>query len=149
MLAFLEHKALAEETLTRLVRAGLVLGLLIWVPFLALGSQLEQPAHGLCVDFGMALVFVWLIHGARRSFGGLAGRVLSSPLATWLGKISYGIYVFHIPVRATLARLWSGGAMHPWALGLMAAIGTVLLAAASWRFFEKPLNDLKARFEYA
>ena len=105
LLALLAHRGMDDAALARLGRAILAAGLLIWAPFLASGSHLETPAHALLVDLAMALVFGWAVLGARRAFSGVAGRVLASPLAAWVGKISYGVYVLHLPVHATLGRL--------------------------------------------
>jgi peptidoglycan/LPS O-acetylase OafA/YrhL len=67
------------------------------------------------------------------------------PLA-YLGKISYGLYVFHLPcivvVSTSLANVMKHGSAIP-ALAL-----TVLLAMTSWRLFESPINDLKRFFPY-
>lgn len=75
------------------------------------------------------------------------GRVLSAPWLRSLGTISYGVYLFHMPIlylahglilgRDTeypgLADLPSVGATG------LALILTLLLASLSWRYFERPL----------
>jgi len=100
-----------------------------------------------------ALFFVWLIDGAARGFGGVFGRMLQLHPLTYLGKISYGLYVFH----PFIAR------MVPWAFAragvpyptrrpvefVVLSVATILAAAASWHFYERPLNDLKRYFSYA
>lgn len=55
------------------------------------------------------------------------------PLAR-LGRISYGVYLFHFP-------LWhaAGDLAHPWRAGLV-LIGSVLLAEASYRWIETPFQ---------
>jgi peptidoglycan/LPS O-acetylase OafA/YrhL len=98
-----------------------------------------------------ALFFVWVIDGAARGFGGIAGRTLELRPLTYLGRISYGLYVFH-PLVAGLAywlfeqvgRPYQG---HPGVLFGPLVIATIALAALSWHLYERPLNDLKRRFD--
>lgn len=67
----------------------------------------------------------------------------------YLGKISYGLYVFHmLAIRFALDLL--GGSVHTlrgyivyWCLGLLL---TLVLAALSYRFYESPFLRLKERF---
>ncbi len=54
----------------------------------------------------------------------------------YLGTISYGIYLWHLPVILALKRVsWvNGPTALPWVIGI-----TLLFASLSWHFFEKPL----------
>jgi peptidoglycan/LPS O-acetylase OafA/YrhL len=73
--------------------------------------------------------------------------VLSSPswLAMeplrYLGRISYGVYLYHWPLFLLGEKLKPHGLGHFWALGLIALI--VGLAALSYEFVEKPFLGLK------
>jgi peptidoglycan/LPS O-acetylase OafA/YrhL len=79
-----------------------------------------------------------------------------APLS-YLGKISYGVYLYHTLVYFLVLgayRIWvffplPGMRIDPWhkALIIVCQIGTtVLLAAASYRYLERPLLALKERF---
>lgn len=60
------------------------------------------------------------------------------------GDYSYGIYLFHFPIQQTLVHLFPG-MREWWLLFPAAAILTMLFAAASWHFIEKPSLSLKKR----
>jgi peptidoglycan/LPS O-acetylase OafA/YrhL len=99
-----------------------------------------------------AFVFCWLVEGASRGFGGSAGRLLEWRPIVYLGKISYGIYLFHyfVPPALSKAAAWLGvdysqrGSLN----FLVASLVTVAIASLSWRLFEGPINDLKRHFSY-
>ena len=63
-----------------------------------------------------------------------APKLLALPL--YLGKVSYGIYLWHLPVLLVLARHTQ---LTPLAALFVAAAATLALAAASWHFSERPL----------
>lgn len=63
----------------------------------------------------------------------------------YLGRISYGLYVFHGPVLWLFA--YSHFFQHRAFSILATGACTLLLAAASYRFFETPFLRLKSRFE--
>ena len=63
-------------------------------------------------------------------------RLLESRLAQWLGKVSFSLYLVHVPILATWAFLL-GDANWPWAVA--AGLVTSLAAGwAMWRFVERP-----------
>ena len=59
----------------------------------------------------------------------------------YLGRISYGLYVFHLLAVTLSTRLQSGRFHLPVAFAI-----TVALAAASYKWLEKPFLRLKSRF---
>ncbi len=76
-------------------------------------------------------------------------RLLSHPVLAWIGTISYGIYLWHLPVLDLVAphllpptRSASlDGAVLTWAL---VVLGAVACGAASWYLIERPLQRLFA-----
>lgn len=71
-----------------------------------------------------------------------------------LGRISYGLYLFHMSVFALVMALVNRGlAPHRiieaglLRLGVVGGL-TILAASASWVLFERPINDLKRHFRY-
>jgi peptidoglycan/LPS O-acetylase OafA/YrhL len=86
-----------------------------------------------------ALVLIGLAIG-----GGLVARTLSTPLAVYLGKSSYAMYILHVPLLWWYLR---------WSRGFPAAAYLALVIAASalvYRVVEEPANRwLRARLHTA
>jgi peptidoglycan/LPS O-acetylase OafA/YrhL len=90
------------------------------------------------------LAFALLVLGLWSSSGRLA-RALAFKPAAYLGKISYGLYVYHF-IMIDRARAIAGDAPFP--LGVVAFAGTVAISILSWHFFESPILALKRWFLY-
>lgn len=77
------------------------------------------------------------------------GRLMSAPLLVYLGRMSYGLYVYH-RFGLELAELaLPGTAGAPLAgRAALALFITGALSAASYRWLEMPFLRLKARFTY-
>ena len=103
-------------------------------------------------DIFWALFFVWLIDRAAKRFGGVAGRILELRPIVYLGKISYGLYVIHLFMILGVPWLFQRLRIpYPNALGLqfgLFVLATFILAALSWKLYERPLNDLKRLVPY-
>jgi len=76
----------------------------------------------------------------------------------WLGRISYGIYMYHLivlaPILKGMEHLWNGRLLAHFAaapvqvnaaLYLMVLAGTIVLAGLSYQFFELQFLSLKRR----
>lgn len=64
-------------------------------------------------------------------------RLLSGKAASWLGKVSYSLYLVHLPILLTLVHLFSGQVPLP--LLLAATVVLSLVAAGlSYRWIESP-----------
>jgi peptidoglycan/LPS O-acetylase OafA/YrhL len=101
-------------------------------------------------DLLYALVFCSLIFGASIGFGGRSGRFLQWRPLRYLGKISYGLYVYHplILGLSTFLVGLAGASLARFDLArrIFAALLTLVVASLSWRLMERPLNDLKRYF---
>jgi peptidoglycan/LPS O-acetylase OafA/YrhL len=101
-----------------------------------------QNCLGYALDAGgTVLIFLAFFGAPRRYF---------PKWILYLGKISYGLYVFHLAVMELVKRalpqpgyqaLWTGSVL---AVSLLLTIG---IASISYHYFEKPFLRLKARFE--
>lgn len=69
--------------------------------------------------------------------------VLESKPAVSLGRVSYGVYLWHIPITIALDRHWPNIAPLP--LFTVVLIGSVAAAAVSYRFVELPCLRVKRR----
>jgi hypothetical protein len=67
----------------------------------------------------------------------LMGRAFGVAPMRWIGKRSYGIYLWHWPVIAIAAAI-TGGPGNAW-LWLVEAAAAIGLAAASWKWVETPI----------
>ena len=99
------------------------------------------------------LFFGWLIHRAAVGFTGhLRKFMLWKPLL-YLGKISYGLYIFHKFISIIIPHVFSNlGLVYPenYAVQSVLLIGiNILLASFTWYVIEKPINNLKNRFPYS
>lgn len=100
-----------------------------------------------------AMLFTCLIYRAARGFTGITGAVLRLPLLIYIGKISYGMYVYHYIVAFAFERYLlpalgvplPEGNFHRFALYTS---GTILVSMASWHAIEFPLSRLKKYLRY-
>ena len=101
----------------------------------------------------VAAIGAWLVWQARHPLRGAAGRVLSDDRMVYLGKISYGVYLYHMVTPALVDalgmtrwplawRLFEAGSLHGFAVHC--AI-TIALAGLSFRYFETPIRKLAGR----
>lgn len=112
----------------------------LWVP--AWAAAFMSTAAG--------LFFAWLVAGASAGFKGPLGWLLALRPVRFVGKISYGIYLFHMFTPGILQR--AHAPLPPphrvWARFFVYAIATVLAGTASWYLIESPLNSLKRKYRY-
>jgi peptidoglycan/LPS O-acetylase OafA/YrhL len=133
---------------------------LLWLALLAslvlIGVSWLRPfgmsweANEITSGYGAALLFCFLVERARRGIGGTVGALLEAAPLRYVGKISYGVYVYHLFMPALLAFVVGsvGIAYAPGALdGFLVLSGlTVIVASISWYALERPLNGLKRFF---
>ena len=100
---------------------------------------------------------ILLIQRAKYGFKGVTGWVLDLPVFQYLGKISYGLYVYHnfMPLlwRCLTGQetrypmpfvLFTSPRMSSPLVNLIAAgILLIAISSLSWFLFEKPINSLK------
>ena len=97
--------------------------------------------------------------GATAVRGTIPARVLGARWLRALGKYSYAMYVFHVPIWAHVQPLVFPGNRVPAvlgshvlpsvALGVLCGLLTFAAALASWNLYEKQFLKLKRYFAYA
>lgn len=120
--------------------AALVACLAIWMGAPGLSDMAEVIGYPLT---GAACCL--LIFAVDQS--ALATRVLGSKSMRHLGKISYGVYVFHIlGLRLSEMLVEQVGVSAPYAQLVIAIVITLALAEISYHLLERPFLLLKERF---
>ena len=147
-----EPSFLKKKYAARLSGIGLYAGL----PLLVLALVLRllntgQLFHVVFSDFSIALIGVWLISKASVGFEGKIGRLLEWRPVTYMGTISYGVYLYHNFMRLLVPAILRRVGLSHISLGLkliLMSLATFGIASASWYFFERPVNNLKKHFSY-
>ncbi len=106
-------------------------------------------------------ITILVIHKTVNGFSGIVATILRNPITVYLGKISYGLYVYHnfmpwlvrcfrgiesaypIPIPPLLKDFGSN-TLATLSLQFLLLIG---ISSLSWYYFERPLNKLKVYFE--
>jgi len=73
----------------------------------------------------------------------LPHRVFQSPPLVFLGRICYGLYLWHYPIFMII--MFAFGVREPLLVGLIGVPLTFLFALLSWRFIESPALRMKDR----
>jgi peptidoglycan/LPS O-acetylase OafA/YrhL len=106
-----------------------------------LKSVLVEP-----IEAGACII---LVARTASGFGGYIARFLSMPGLVFAGRISYGLYIYHILVAMLLPRWMPASARFlittPSLRLMLYGIVTLLLAAISWRFLEQPIIRARSR----
>ena len=93
-----------------------------------------------------AVFLAWLLAASLNGINGWGGRVLSWGPIVYLGRISYGVYVYHvfvIIVASPILVSWGlHGTFEVFRLAFLFVI-TISLASLSWHFVEQPFMAWK------
>jgi peptidoglycan/LPS O-acetylase OafA/YrhL len=120
---------------------------------LAVGLETAGTVHEMIRQFFYGLIGLALV--LPMAWGGgvptRIGRFLNSRVMTYLGTLSYGVYLWHqfvfIKIRAAFG--WPVFDGHFWPLFVGAVLGSVAIAALSHRFIEAPLSQRVHRLSAA
>ncbi|HRH33937.1 MAG TPA: acyltransferase [Catalimonadaceae bacterium] len=94
----------------------------------------------------------FLIYAAAEGIKKPFSWFFNSPLVMYMGKISYGIYLYHLFVPDLIKYLIAffnfpePGETLNWVLFCLA---TMAICSASWHWIEQPVNRMKNRFRYS
>jgi peptidoglycan/LPS O-acetylase OafA/YrhL len=117
-----------------------ILAVLTFFAITALGYFDHNYWYILLYRTSIALVCVFLIGWSAQGWQGAAKYFFEHPFLVYLGKISYGFYLFH-PFVPQFCAKFSGNTSLLLYFGV-----TVALSSLSFYCFEHPINALKDRF---
>jgi peptidoglycan/LPS O-acetylase OafA/YrhL len=148
LLAMLVHRQPRERFLGRWLYVLLAVSLLSVVLVV---TFYQVNIYLLLHDSTQAVLFSCLIYLASVRFGGFAGRLMERKPILYVGKISYGLYVYHplMPRLAQFILLHLTGvsvAEKTWLISGAAVVLSLGIASLSWQLMERPINDLKRHF---
>jgi peptidoglycan/LPS O-acetylase OafA/YrhL len=100
------------------------------------------------MDLGASIVFAALVYRATQGRKDLLGKTLQWGPLLYIGKISYGIYIYHAFMSPLLVWIWSQAdlpAVSPNSviIPLTLCAMTIIVASFSWYLIEQPINRLK------
>lgn len=154
LLAIFRRMDISKETLQKyLSRIFLPASLLFYITTLVLYHYRIKPSvFFVFSDLAVAMILVWLVNSASHGFKGVAGKVLEFPPFIYLGKISYGIYVYHYFMPLILTPIFNALGIPYQIPGVLnffiSSLLTIIIASLSWYFIELPINNLKRHFQY-
>jgi peptidoglycan/LPS O-acetylase OafA/YrhL len=113
---------------------------------LALAALGVRPGLGSAGDLVVAAAMMMMVAACVVREDNDFARILSTPVVAWIGKVSYGMYLFHMIAVNVIHRLSSalGHSSHylDFAGGVLLAVG---MASLSYLFFESRLLKVKDR----
>ncbi len=125
--------------------ALLAIGVLIYSYYLQPGYANTHYAGTIIKDLGLATI----VFGLWRTENKYVLAVFRFPLLVYLGRISYGLYVFHLlswPLVEWLGKFYP--ALSKIDQTLSTGLVTIILSMLTWHLLEAPFNSLKKFFPY-
>jgi peptidoglycan/LPS O-acetylase OafA/YrhL len=111
-------------------------GLVLWIVLARVTSFLVYPD---------VVGYPLIVAGSVRILLGFLGSGIANPILVYLGRISYGLYVWHVLALALITRLFPKYSF----LNALAGLAlTILIASISYRWLEEPFLRLKKRFTH-
>jgi peptidoglycan/LPS O-acetylase OafA/YrhL len=95
---------------------------------------------------GVSLFFAWLVARASESFGGRFGMFLENRTLRFIGKISYGMYLYHFFMPGLVTYASNAVGLRPFGIPANFAAATALtfiVASISWYAIERPIGVWK------
>jgi peptidoglycan/LPS O-acetylase OafA/YrhL len=128
-------------------RAALVLGAAILAVAVVAKIRTGQSVLPI-LPLPMGLLSMWLVSATAEGIPGTIGRIISLPIFIYVGRISYGIYVYHYFVPIVLQPMFDrlGIAEGSVPFVTICLIATMIVASLSWYLLESPINSLKSKF---
>lgn len=127
-----------KNRLTNEVLSVLGLGLIGWACLAYSDLDVFPGWRALPPCLGAGLIIF-----SNRDRKTLVGQLLSLPVAVFIGKISYSLYLWHWPLVVFYRLIWS--AMPDLETGIVLTALAIGLATLSWRYVERPFREGASR----
>jgi peptidoglycan/LPS O-acetylase OafA/YrhL len=102
--------------------------------------------------FVAILSFLLLAKASMNSYKGVTAFLLENKVSVYIGKISYGLYIYHNLMSEIffrfLNRILKLQDLPDYVYVLIYTAMALLVASISWFLIEKPINSLKSFFPY-
>ena len=150
LLAYLERDEMLGLKKQKILLGLLAAGSTIMLAQVVILASVDGKSFAQVTGFlGPSLIFAWLVGNAAAGFQGWFGAILNWQPLRYLGKISYGIYLYHYFMPPLFQSLIKTLGLHqprePIAAIFTCAL-TIVTAAVSWHLIEKPILRLKEKF---
>lgn len=151
LLVFLNEYVILNESQTgRLLKFCCIFGSSLFIVSSAAMTFKICAWLGIFMRTGEGIFLFWFVNKASEGFSGVVGRFLEWGPVLFIGKISYGLYVYHNFVPSLTKQLFMRvGFPLPTSnvgiFGLYTCISLVV-ATLSWHLIEKPILTLKDRW---
>ena len=152
LLAFYNYNPDKYRNKKLLCNCGFWIGGTLSFALILARPHLDTAVRLVAPDIINGLFFVWIVERAARGFSDILGMILEFKPLVYLGKISYGIYIYHGFVAAVIVpnSLNYLGFSYPnsiWIKFVLNTTSTVIVAMLSWHYIEQPFNNLKRHFK--
>lgn len=125
--------------------ARMVAIFVLFAPFYLWEGFGESQTYRFAAQPALAVIVV----GAYAGYRGPLGAILGSALSRFVSKISYGVYVYHLPLWYVISIIYPPLFAKGWSTFAVMSAMTVLAATLSWYLLEEPVSRLKSRFPTA
>ncbi|MDR1521495.1 MAG: acetyltransferase [Streptococcaceae bacterium] len=125
-----------------------------WLNFLGFGALILLTLSFFFLDSSLIFVYrgglflvsilAMILIAITAHPGAKWNKWLTSPIFTYIGKRSYGIYLYQYPIMIFYETKFKNSGTHPWIRFFVELFAIFIISELSYRFFEKPL----AVFDY-
>lgn len=96
----------------------------------------------------ISVISLYLISKASLGFTGFLKTIFENNILTYLGKISYGLYLYHNFIPSLYKYFKLPPINNLYVRFAVQLILLVIISSSSWYLLEKPINNLKKYFKY-